>query len=301
MTLILSLAAPHFVVQVSDRLVTYLATGLPKDAATTKMVLFCNSMAFGYMGLAELEGVTTDIWLWKVLAEGSDRDLGLALKRVAERAADAIEQTCRASVRRADCRLAFVGVGFTRTASGEPLRPVLCRVSNFHGRDGRASPEPSDQFSVGFAVYGGPQSPPWGWLETGAPLRHSEQAWLSRALRRFSMRAIGPGAVARLFHYTILDVSRRDRTVGRNLLAAIIPRSAADLSYVALAGPDNRSAFVLQTGPSTTAPPIFDPGNSMHFMSIPGDGNLATQQGPHIACPGMGFAMSSPTIEYGRK
>jgi len=61
MTLVLSLATPDYVVQVSDRRLTD-PTGKTVNENSNKSVLLTNRMAFGYTGLARLAGQSHLIW-----------------------------------------------------------------------------------------------------------------------------------------------------------------------------------------------------------------------------------------------
>jgi hypothetical protein len=62
MTLILSLATPDWVAAVADRRLSRKSGKLADDNAT-KVVMFCNQMAFCYTGRSEIEGKPTDRWL----------------------------------------------------------------------------------------------------------------------------------------------------------------------------------------------------------------------------------------------
>ncbi len=64
MTLILTLATPRYILQVSDRLVTRGDSRF--DPASNKIVIYHAKnalVAIGYSGLAYLEGVPTDQWI----------------------------------------------------------------------------------------------------------------------------------------------------------------------------------------------------------------------------------------------
>src|SRR5437016_4841959 len=90
MTLILSLATPEFVVQVSDRRLTTLRPGTTQfdivDDNRNKIVDWGNRVVFGYTGLAQINGISTDDWLARSLASIGNTDLNLVLKHVRDRA-----------------------------------------------------------------------------------------------------------------------------------------------------------------------------------------------------------------------
>src|SRR5438105_4175654 len=89
-TLILSLATPELVIQVSDRMVIDSSSGQVSNSNANKLVLFGNRMAFGYSGLAQLEGLDTDKWLSRVLQSASIRSTSDAVTHVARRATEAV-------------------------------------------------------------------------------------------------------------------------------------------------------------------------------------------------------------------
>jgi hypothetical protein len=71
MTLILSLATPEFVVQISDRRLTYRdGKGFIRvaDDDANKLTVFRGQMAFGFTGLAHIGSQRTDTWLARALA-----------------------------------------------------------------------------------------------------------------------------------------------------------------------------------------------------------------------------------------
>ncbi len=110
MTLILSIATPEFVLQVSDwrlmRLDGRRATCIEDDA--NKLTVFCNRMVFGYTGLANIGDQKTDVWLAQTLSKLSDNDLAVVVTQLKERATDAFSRlNCDSEIK----RHAFIGVG----------------------------------------------------------------------------------------------------------------------------------------------------------------------------------------------
>ena len=298
MTLVLSLATPGFVVQVSDRLVTYVATGQTKNANANKMVLFCNRVAFGYTGRAEIDGVATDAWMARVLGEGPSQDLAAALQHLADRATTAVASLISRGANRAYCRLAFVGVGWTHRAGDAGFLPIVCRVSNFHREAASGLPQPLDRFSVRYSIYDPPRSPPWGWLETGADLLAKEIAALHRIMKRCATRGVGPGAVIRLFADGIRTVARRNSTVGAHLMAAMIPRSAAGADSMLLTSGDG--SFGVFIGSGAGGPPVsLRSREAVQFLYLPAHGRNV-QYGPTAVCPGM-RTIANPTMVRGAR
>ncbi len=228
MTLVLSMAAPGFAVQVSDRRVTVMRHGRMQyqDDDVNKQTIYCNRMAFGYTGLAHIGPRRTDVWLTEVLSR-QNTSLSGALQQLAKEATVAVAALTHPDWAK---RLAFVGVGWANVTSG--LVPIACRVSNFHDKGGRALPVADAQFTLSHQMYDRP--PYWAWHETGAAMRPEEIKRLTRALKRCSKRNIAPRNVVRLFAAAIRDVAKRDSSVGRNLLAVLMPRTIIDQRGVSL-------------------------------------------------------------------
>jgi hypothetical protein len=288
MTLILSLATPEFVVQVADRKLINQKTRQTKDTNTNKMVLFCNRATFGYTGLAQISDVSTDEWLWQTISEMKEESLSATLDHVADRATEVFRGIRYPAAWK---KLAFVGVGWTRSDVDAPFYPIICRVSNFHDAQVAGLAEARPQFTVRFSVFRPPGSP-WGWLETGASLTKAETVWLDRQLKRCAAKVTGPRPVVVLFAHLIRSVAARNTDVGKNLLAAVIAKGAAGLDTVFLSTFGGRAGFVMgKTGKDRSE--AMRPGRAMVFLDIPADRTDGVQYGPRVACPEYGVAMGN--------
>ena len=136
MTLIVSLATPHYVLQVSDRRITNLNTGEPMDSATNKVVIFHGRVAFGFTGLATLEGRSTDIWLTEFLSDHVriETPLQEISAKLAERAKLALSKSKTPEKSR---HLAFVAAGWMPVQND--WTSAIFAVENFDHTNGAAN------------------------------------------------------------------------------------------------------------------------------------------------------------------
>src|SRR5689334_15260416 len=89
MTLVLGCLTHQYVVQVSDRRITRLRDGALMDDDRNKGTLVDGQFAFSYSGLAEVEGLHTDEWFARTVAEAQGRG-GVWPEVVRDRATQAL-------------------------------------------------------------------------------------------------------------------------------------------------------------------------------------------------------------------
>lgn len=226
MTLILSIATPAFVAQVADRRLTFVDVAgnvtLADDNAN-KLTLFCNRMAFGYTGLAHIGRQKTDVWLSHLLGKFSGASLKEATTELKQEATAAFARLPYSSRVK---RHAFVGVGWACTEAAQlEFKPMICRISNFHDKDGQGLPFAQKEFTFAFTIYSPPK---WGWLEIPARMNKREIAALTRLLSRAARKGVSAFSAVRLMVAAIRAINERgDKTVGRNLLAVVMPSDVA--------------------------------------------------------------------------
>ena len=226
MTSILSIATPAFVAQVADRRFSFIdaaGNATLADDSANKLTLFCNRMAFGYTGLAYIGPQRTDIWLAHLLGRFSGASLKEATTELQQ---EATATFARLPLSSRVKRHAFVGVGWTCTDAEQlQFRPMICRISNFHDNDGRVLALAQKEFTFAFTIYTPPQ---WGWIEIGARMNHQEVAGLTRLLSRAARKGASAFSAVRLMVTAIRAINERgDKTVGKNLLAVVMPSDVA--------------------------------------------------------------------------
>lgn len=246
MTMILSMAAPEVAIQVSDRRLTSLTQGRPVASDTAnKQVLCGKSMCFGYTGLAALEGRATDAWLRDALDEPPpDASLDEIVEHIMERATKAIRSS---GVEAKHRHLGFLGTGWGLHPDDETLWPVMARISNFHDGD-QILPAPRDQFTNSGLRFIPPTS---GYCVWGASPSSQQQLWLDRRMAHIfdPKNQTGPWTIVRIFVEAIRLAATTNPTIGKDLLATIIPRAAIDGDlFGVLSGDGTMGAFMFPTG-----------------------------------------------------
>jgi hypothetical protein len=239
MTLILNAVTHHWVVQVADRMVTYLLDGTVKNDLANKMVLYGNEMTFSYCGLAELEGKNTDTWIADTLhGAPSTRllDCVIHLKEQATLLFQSIGYPAKVK------RHAFVGTGWAQDRPGGPHQPVICLVSNFHDKNG-ILPEAHDSFEL-FVNLLAPQNE-WFGLYVGGKMPFREEDWLKRRLkRRFERGNYNPRQIATILVESIRQVSKVRPSVGSDLLVCFIPKTVVGSEVIEVWSADRRGGFM---------------------------------------------------------
>jgi hypothetical protein len=212
MTLILSALTQDFVVQVSDRRLTDLATGAPKNESANKAIVCCGHVVFGYTGLADINREKTDQWFGRTFLGG------VSAQAAIERVRDSATQVFSAVPLRWRMH-AFVGVGWSRS------RPILVVVSNFLDADGNTAQVARDTFSIDAVRI----SAPLRIHSAGQRLDRKVSAELVRNAKRAIKRGGGANSVARLLVEQVRQVAQVNQKVGEDVMVSIIPRVAVPL------------------------------------------------------------------------
>jgi hypothetical protein len=83
----------------------------------------------------------------------------------------------------------------------------------------------NNEFGLGSTIYTPPQ---WGWMEVGAYMYPREIAELTRLLSRAARKGASAFSAVRLMVAAIRAINERgDKTVGKNLLAVVMPTDVA--------------------------------------------------------------------------
>ena len=222
MTLILSAATEEYVVQVSDRRLTWISdpkTGQTADDDSNKAVLFEHRMAFAYTGLAEVEGIRTDKWLTRVLANANTGSLSEACAVLRAGATDAFRQMALSPDKK---RHAFVGIGWTRRQVDEPFQPIIIEISNAQDEAGEWLEAAREEFKLSYRTW--MQSENILWKATGQRLDNQVRKTLERSLRTIVKKAPNPESLARVLVKQIRDIASKNISVGQNLLVVSLPK-----------------------------------------------------------------------------
>lgn len=235
MTLILSCITKKYVVQVSDR---RLSRGkIPVTDEANKAVLWRGLVSFAYTGVAELGPIMpgtpevkdfgvkatpsmarTDVWLTQLI-HNSD-NLSEALKLMCLETAKELRRLKQEK----QCH-AYVGVGWgSFRATPDVLRPAIFVASNFLDSAGKLL----HQFNPDLQSECLPLAPgkDYYWMSAGQPLVKKEVIELDRAVRRAIAKKRSPKTVAAILSHTVLNVSKRNKSVGNSLMVVILPKAA---------------------------------------------------------------------------
>ena len=266
MTLVLGCITPNFAIQVSDRRLTWLDAsrrGTIADDGRNKVVLFCNRIAFGYTGLAQIGTAHTDEWLLNTIATARPANEHTIFPLIAKRAEmDLAAQRIPA----ADRRHAFFGTGWATFASDSDTEPYFVYISNFHDRQLKQLPVASDKFEI---IVQRLRDLPFKFARVGQPLSAGDVTHLKNAARPARKHSAGAAGYVDILASIIRRVAKNAPTVGSNLLATVIPREAV-----------GKGGFVTPLNRKLA------PGR-VTCIYLPADGNRGVAYGPHYTCGGM--------------
>jgi hypothetical protein len=275
-TLVLTCVAPTFVVQVADRRTTYPDGSVGEDEFN-KSLFLCGQAVVSFTGPAQVDGESTIAWARERVV-GEAKDLGDRLEALQAAATDRFVRQPGTS---REHRAAFVvaGIGSFRTPGGVVLArdlPFIHVISNCLDRRGQWLRTAKDRFTVFPVLLDGR---PFRIVPAGQPPTAEESRGLHRDVRRALERGGGAGAVARLLALQVRDVAERNGRVGKNLLCAIIPRSAAGTGEMSIAY-DAVPPGGLPDAARFQSP---DPASAT-YIYLPEDPTQLVFYGPEIAC-----------------
>lgn len=263
MTLVLNCLTHNYLMQVSDRRLVLLPDQQIVDDDSNKNVFYCGHVAFGYTGLATIEGKDTDDWLLSVLPESFKTWVTV----VKEKSTEAFRNIRIPLKYRHYKRHAFVGVGWLRVKPDGPLYPALVLISNFYGTRGELLDSVMDEFNVcGLRL---PAKNKCMIFPVGQKIPQEELKHLYRNVKTCIERNTGPKTMLRHLVNTMRNVANNNPLVGKNLLALGMPKVAAG-------------------NPGMVYPFVEDKMNT--FFYIPANSRKQVAYGPSIKCRGLTVA-----------
>jgi len=267
MTLVLSCLTPDYVIQVSDKRITRISDGAVVDDLRNKGTLFCAQMAFGYTGLAEIDGIPTDQWLAEVLA--NELTLEAGLKSLVARASEAFRSIPLPAQYK---RHAFVGVGFCRPTQDSDLRACQVTVSNFLSAEGQWLSEARPSFEIE-GILRRDDRPFTLCRSVGARVPEEIFHNLEKNIRACLSHKTGPLEVMRLMAETVHRLADSEPAVGKALLLIFVPRQAVESQPILFITP--------------IAPSGLDRWDTPKFLHIPADSPDRYWDLPNFVCGGM--------------
>ena len=279
MTLALAVATPHWVALVADRKVTYIATGKLKNDFSNKLVLFANSLAVAYAGLAEIAPKkTTDLWLAETLLDSPGELLPEVVPHLRDRATEVFRNINHDAARK---RHAFLAAGWGRVKPEDAYGPILCRISNFHDDQGNPLPRADDTFKFGCLLLDADE---WAIWSIGI-MPKNEQRWINRMIRHRLERSYSkPRQIVALLVESVRRVAKIESSVGRDVLAGLLPKETAGAEVFMVTGPDGRGGTIegVTQEHLQNQRPMPHPIPQMFFEDFPAKRSDGVHYGPTI-------------------
>jgi hypothetical protein len=222
MTLILTCLTKDYVVQASDRRISYLDGKTPPEDHGNKALVYENNFAFAFTGRARLETTTTIEWVAQRLSEG--KDLNEAIYHLKDRATS-LMKNFYSGRRLPELMVAFVGAGFAEVEENGSwsLKPVRIMVSNVvEKRDGWS---PLKEFKIDFDALRPGQT--FKLFSSGRPLVKERWTALNNILK-WCLRhktARRPETIGRFLAREILKAADTDSFIGKNVMCTFVPRN----------------------------------------------------------------------------
>ena len=230
MTMILTCLTKDFIVQASDRRLTYWRKGkfIYAEDDRNKALIYENHTVFAYTGLAILENQQFAIdWAAEHLAQlTSLRD---AIGYLCESAARLMETLPFSSYSDDQRRLAFIGAGFINCveATRTTRRPGYLIISNFMNREGETQPPPYNTFNAYLNLPLPLDTSTFKLFRAGQQLPEDREKQLDRTLRRYFQKrqsTILPETIGRLLTHAIQETAGTNKMVGKNVICTFVPR-----------------------------------------------------------------------------
>jgi hypothetical protein len=219
-TLIGTLVSDTVIVQVSDRRISWRypdGSFRLRDDTTNKSVLYENRAVLSFTGLAELEGVPTDMWIATRLAAEPTLNDGL------ERLTSDLSAMFQKLPYRGQPHSIVVG-GWRRNGPIEPT-PFSGLVSNHFRQGNWVAPVATFDWFVEMAT---PGKPSLVFVPNLMPKGDAHS--LFRQLLRVKSRGLNIVNAVRLVVAAIAEVANTDGRIGKELMVSVLPRSAVPRS-----------------------------------------------------------------------
>ena len=297
MTLLLTCVTPRFVVQASDRRLTFL-NGKTAEELANKATMLCRHATFAYTGLSQCSVIErTDELLLRCLAKPDPINVLLdGLAKEAGRAIRNLPLQVQPSQRRWVRRTSFVGAGFLglkdpgkigRNLSSDELHPFIAVVSNAQTLSEEWREEADQNFAVNFAFIDEGES--FILYAAGVPFAGPARITLERTIHKSLHRIDHPESLARLLARAVREVSFRNRLVGPNVMCTIVRRDKV-----------RSPATVFKGGLAPLIPEVQaeanyfrwphggpDDGGFTQFIYSPSDPGAVYYYGPNYTCGGL--------------
>ena len=231
MTMILTCLTKDFIVQASDRRLTYRwrRKTTHKEDDRNKALIYDNHTVFAYTGLATLSNHMFAIdWAANLLAQPPTfQDAMVYLCEFATRLMETRPFSGYPDDQR---RLGFVGAGFINwVEAGQTVRrPAYFIISNFMNQEGETQPPPYNTFRAYYFLPLPYDEPTFKLFRAGQLLEENGENQLNRTLRRCFQKRQGrvrPETIGRLLTHAIQETAAINKKVGKNIICTFVPRA----------------------------------------------------------------------------
>ncbi|MEX2171689.1 MAG: hypothetical protein WD851_20390 [Pirellulales bacterium] len=268
MTLILAMRTPAWCAIASDRMLSE-PGGRTRKVNAVKIVQYFNDMIFGYTGIARMMNpqgrvIDTALFLSEVLSCVGPRSVTKALEAVQANAKQSLDRLYKAHPSLPNQPLAFLGVGWERDEndSSQISGSFAATISNFVSADGTSLDQSNPSSDFYTIIERVPPRPPeigsdkdfFSLSRIGCQQSAEEiQTLVENTLKSLDARAAGIDIVD-LMKQSIRATSKRlkNKYVGADVLAAILPKSAPLADYVASIGPQGKVGVFFNNFPPGT-------------------------------------------------
>ncbi len=230
MTMILTCLTKDFIVQASDRRLTYRRGRkiIHKEDDRNKALIYENHTVFAYTGLATLSNQKFAIdWAAELLAQPPTlQDAMIYLCECATRLMGTQPFSGYSDDQR---RLGFVGAGFINWVEDAKTvrRPAYFIISNFMNQEGEPQPPPYSKFRAYFNLPLPYDEPTFKLFRAGQLLPEDREKQLNRTLRRYFQKRqdrVRPETLGWLLTRAIQEAAAINEKVGKNIICTFVPR-----------------------------------------------------------------------------
>jgi hypothetical protein len=235
MTLILTCLTNDYIVQVSDRRLSYWdgTKVVVTDNDSNKALFHKNQFVFAYTGLAKLpirkDGKNIELsaieWAAQRLYEG--KNLEDAAYRLKYRVTELMDSNQIRKLPKPKRRLAFIGAGFDEVERGSKRirRPLRIVIENFIEDDGAFLDEPRDEFRIHFDSL---KSRDATLYIASQKLSEERKIEFTRILKRCVHHKVKPETIAVKLTREIQVMSGKYKNVGDNIMCTFVPQAYGD-------------------------------------------------------------------------
>lgn len=230
MTMILTCLTKDFIIQASDRRLTYRRGKeiTHKEDDRNKALFYDNHTVFAYTGLATLSNQKFAIdWAAELLK--TPPTFQDAMVYLCESATQLMETHPFSGYSNDLRRLAFVGAGFINwVEAGQTVRrPAYFIISNFMNHEGELHPPPYNKFRA-YVNWPLPyDEPTFKVFRAGQLLPGDREKQLNRTLRRYFQKKQGrvqSETIGWLLTRAIQEAAATNEAVGKNIICTFVPR-----------------------------------------------------------------------------